>query len=54
MKRTYGAGTGKYSGIPAEIINYDSTLVIWARSRADTGETGVLNATYTHELAPRY
>lgn len=54
LKRTYGAGAGRYSSIPAEIINYDSTLVIWARSRADTGETGVLNQTYIHELAPRY
>ena len=54
LKRTYGAGAGKYSSIPAEILNYDSTLVMWARHRADTGNTGVLNSTYIHELAPRY
>ncbi len=54
LKRTYGAGAGIYSSIPAEIINYDSSLVMWARSRADTTQTGTLNETYTHELAPRY
>ncbi len=54
LARTYGAGTGAYSGVPAEIVNYDSTLVLWARSKAGTSESGALNATYTRELAPRY
>lgn len=52
--RTYGGSIGAYSGIPAEVVNYDSSLVMWGREHADTSQTGVMTTTYTRELAPRY
>ena len=52
--RTYGAAKGANSIIPAEIINYDATLYLWGSSRADATGSGGLDATYIHELAPRY
>ena len=53
--RTYGAATGANTIIPAEIINFDSTLYLWGG--ADDGEgSGEANMkmTYIHELSPRY
>lgn len=52
--REFGAGPGKYSGIPAEIINYDSSLVLWGQRKADATESGIFNTAYVRELAPRY
>ncbi len=51
--RTYGAATGSNSIVPAEIINYDSTLYLWGSKKADVTETGKLDTTYSRELAPR-
>lgn len=52
--RTYGSATGANSVIPAEIINFDPTLYLWA-GESDNGEADNkgLNTTYITELAPR-
>ena len=61
LKRTYGAGTGANSMIPAEIINMDPSWYLWAADIVKTGESeggsdggGLMIMTYTHELPPRY
>ena len=54
LNRTYGAGPGAASGVPAEIINYDTSMLLWGQSQADISASGKMNATYTRELAPRY
>lgn len=51
--RTYGAGTGAYSVIPAEIIDYDASLYLWGAPRADASSSGRLDTVYVRELAPR-
>ena len=55
LNRTYGAGKGVYSIIPAEIINYDTTLYLWSMvdSPNATG-TGKYSESYLRELSPRY
>ena len=63
--RTYGAGTGDRSIIPAEIINFDVSLYSQANPapKPDPEEPGgsesqskrnYLDTTYVRELAPRY
>lgn len=52
--RTYGAAAGANSIIPAEVINYDSTLYVWGSHQSDSSESGKLTVTYTKELAPRF
>lgn len=52
--RTYGAATGANSVVPAEIIDYDSTLYLWGNSQSDKNPSGKLNVSYQHELSPRY
>jgi len=42
------------SETPAEIINYDMSLLIWGASMAGAGESNTLTMTYQYELAPRY
>ena len=55
LNRTYGAGMGRASIIPAEIINYDSSLYLWdERQEAEIKETKRLVETYSAEVAPRY
>ena len=54
LKRTYGAATGTNSGEPAEIINYDTSIILWSNAMTDTGSSNVMTATYQRELAPRY
>ena len=54
LKRTYGAATGANSIVPAEIINYDSSLYLWANKQADVTTSGKLTEASTSELAPRY
>ena len=51
--RTYGAGTGAYSVIPAEIVDYDTSLYLWGSPRADAGGSGKLETVYVQELSPR-
>ncbi len=59
-KRTYGAGPGVNSGVPAEILNFDPTLYRFGEIQAsneDAGEsfetTTNLDTVYQKELAPR-
>ncbi len=54
LNRTYGAATGINSGVPAEIINYDTSLILWASMEVDLSNTDTMNITYQSELAPRY
>ncbi|MDO4611458.1 MAG: hypothetical protein Q4B34_01190 [Candidatus Saccharibacteria bacterium] len=54
LNRTYGAGNGSSSDIPAEIINYDSSMTIWSQSGRTNDATEAFVTTYQHELAPRY
>ena len=51
--RTYGGATGKNSTVPAEVVNYDSSLYFWGASKADVTKTGKLETVYQTELAPR-
>ena len=52
--RTYGAAKGVNSVVPAEIIDYDTTLYLWGMRESEGATSGRLNATYLHEVAPRY
>lgn len=53
-KRTYGAATGVNSAVPSVIINYDTSLYLWGRSRNSEAEkTGKLKVVHQSELAPR-
>lgn len=54
LGRTYGAATGKNSVVPAEIINYDTSLYLWANNQSSATAPGKLTETYINELAPRY
>ena len=54
LNRTYGATAGEGSGVPAEIINYDTSTVLWGRDMAAGDNYNGLNSVYQHELAPRY
>ena len=60
--RSYGAGTGANSMIPAEIINMDPSWYLWAADSIGISGTsmehddteGLMIPTYTCELPPRY
>ena len=53
--RTYGNGPGTQSGVAAEVINYDTSSIIWGRRAvAGAAESDTLTTVYQHELAPRY
>ncbi|MBR3353223.1 hypothetical protein IKG49_01365 [Candidatus Saccharibacteria bacterium] len=52
--RTYGAAKGANSIVPAEIVNYDTTLYLWGNNQASTANTGRLMPTYLHDVPPRY
>ena len=52
--RTYGAGTGSASAVPAEIIDYDTSLYLWAMQNAKGSNSGKMDVVYLTELAPRY
>ena len=55
LNRTYGAATGVNSKVPAEVVNYDVSTILWGRAKADPdNKHRNLTAVYTHELAPRY
>ncbi len=53
LNRTYGAATGINSIIPAEIINYDSTLYLWGSRESEELQSNKLTPTYLHDMAPR-
>ncbi len=59
--RSYGAGTGANSMIPAEIINMDPSWYLWMGEVMETsgadevnGDSGLMMPTYVNELPPRY
>ncbi len=57
--RTYGAATGANSIVPAEIINFDSSLYMWGSNESSTTSSETTAApdlynTYRKELSPRY
>ncbi len=54
--RTYGAATGANSIVPAEIINFDSTLYLFGNSGSgeSKGSSTNLDVIYMKELPPRY
>lgn len=52
--RTYGARAGEYTQVPAEIINYDSSTILWTNAVTDTSKSSTLTITYQQELPPRY
>ena len=54
LGRTYGMATGIYSKIPAEIINYDASIILWAKGKTDKDDFEKLHQVYINELAPRY
>ena len=58
LNRTYGAGSGINSIVPAEIINYDPTLYVWSdKGGGDDGRVGggeLEPGSYLKEVAPRY
>ena len=53
LGRTFGAYTREYTKIPAEIVNYDTSVLLWAKDKQQTNGYGNLTSVYTHELAPR-
>ncbi|MBQ3413292.1 hypothetical protein IJH33_00335 [Candidatus Saccharibacteria bacterium] len=54
LNRTYGNAWGEQSNVPAETINYDSSMILWSRYMAGSGESDTLTTVYQHETAPRY
>ena len=52
-RRTYGAATGDNSSVPAEIVNYDTSLYLWGLNSANVNNSGKLETVYQTELAPR-
>ena len=54
LGRTFGAGVGAYTKIPAEVINYDTSMLLWTKNRSTGGDYNKLTAVYQHELAPRF
>ena len=54
LNRTYGASASVNSSVPAEIINYDTSAIIWGKGMADANDFETLTTVYQHEIAPRY
>ena len=55
LNRTYGAATGVNSKIQAETVNYDASVLLWGRAKADPdNEHKNLTSVYIHDIAPRY
>ena len=54
LGRTYGMGTGTYSKIPAEIVNYDSSIFLWSKGKTESDDFDKMHQVYINELAPRY
>lgn len=53
--RTYGAATGANSSVPSVIINYDTSLYLWSKSRNDDIDNfNGFDVVYQTELSPRY
>lgn len=54
FNRTYGAATGANSIVPAEIVNYDNSMLFTGGSGTGTQTGGSMDVVYVRELAPRY
>ena len=54
LNRTYGAATVFNSIISAEIINYDTSLYLWANKQTNVTGSGTMKEASVRELAPRY
>lgn len=54
MNRTYGNGAGRASGVPAEIVNYDVSSILWGRAMVEANDFETITTVYQQELAPRY
>ena len=62
LGRTYGGAAwnksrypNAYADVqPAEVFDYDSTLMMWSEFMGGAAETDTLQTVYQHELAPRY
>ena len=54
LNRSYGAWAGTGSGVPAEIINYDTSAIVWGKGMAAKSDFDTLTTVYQHEIAPRY
>lgn len=52
LGRTYGASTGKNSGVPAEIINASTGIYLWGMQNNEGSDR--LYTVYLRELSPRY
>lgn len=54
LNRTYGAATGTNSKVPAEVVNYDVSTLLWGRAKSDPDNKHKnLTSVYIHELSPR-
>ena len=54
LGRTYGMSNGIASRIPAEIVNYDVSVLLWINGRNTTDDYDKVYQAYLNELAPRY
>ncbi len=55
LNRTYGAANGINSKVPAEIVNYDVSTLLWGRAKSDPDNKHKnLTSVYIHELSPRF
>jgi len=54
LKRTYGATVGTGSGIPAEVINYDTSILLWEKGFAEGDSQSGFTSVYQKEVSPRY
>ena len=54
FNRTYGGGSGVGATTPAEIVNYDTSALLWGRGSAEDNDNSLLTVVYQQELAPRY
>lgn len=54
LGRTYGAGTGTNSGVPAEIINASTGIYLWGIADENIDNSNKAFTSYMRELSPRY
>ena len=54
LDRSYGTSTGYETKEPAEIINYDSSAILWSNGVVDTSKSNTLTTAYQQELPARY
>ena len=54
LPRTFGDAAGNNSMAPAELVNYDSSIYLWANRQAEGASSGQFTESAIRELAPRY